>query len=237
MLKVENLSVSYLKINAVRNISFEINEGEIVSLIGSNGAGKTTILKTISGLLKPKSGSILYNGLDVCSSSSSEIVGAGIVQVPEGRQVFSGISVEDNLLLGGFLVKDKKRMWKQIDYVHSLFPILKERAQQKAGSLSGGEQQMLAIGRALISRPSLLLMDEPSLGLAPIVVEQVFEVIQKLQRLGITILLVEQNAGDALAISNRTYILESGEIVLEGKSSEIARDTDVQKFYLGGAPV
>lgn len=235
MLKVENLSVSYNKINAVRNISFEINEGEIVSLIGSNGAGKTTTLKTISGLLKPKSGSIMYNDLDVCSSSSSEIVGAGIVQVPEGRQVFSGISVEDNLLLGGFLIKDKKRIWEQIDYVHSLFPILKERAQQKAGSLSGGEQQMLAIGRALISRPSLLLLDEPSLGLAPIVVEQVFEVIKTLQKSGITILLVEQNAGDALAISNRTYILESGEIVLEGKSSDIARNTDVQKFYLGGA--
>lgn len=234
MLKIENLSVSYNKINAIRNVSFYVEAGEIVSLIGSNGAGKTTTLKTISGLLKAKEGSITYNEKNILKSSSSEIVGSGIVQVPEGRQVFSGISVEDNLLLGGFLVKDKKLIQERIKYVHSLFPILKERARQKAGNLSGGEQQMLAIGRALISGPSLLLLDEPSLGLAPIIVEQVFEVIQKLRDSGMTILLVEQNAGKALQISDRTYILESGQIVLEGQSDEIAQNADVQKFYLGG---
>lgn len=234
MLKIDNLSVSYNKINAVRNISFYVEKGEIVALIGSNGAGKTTTLKTISGLLKAKEGSITYNDKNILKCSSSEIVGSGIVQVPEGRQVFSGISVEDNLLLGGFLVKDRRVVQERIKYVHSLFPILKERGKQKAGSLSGGEQQMLAIGRALISGPSLLLLDEPSLGLAPIIVEQVFEVIQKLRDSGMTILLVEQNAGKALQISDRTYILESGQIVLEGQSDEIAQNADVQKFYLGG---
>lgn len=234
MLEATGLSVSYGQINAVRNVSFHVEEGEIVSLIGSNGAGKTTILKTLSGLLKAKAGTITCQGQDITAKSSSEIVRSGIVHVPEGRQVFSSISVEDNLFLGGYQVRDKGVIRNRMDYVHELFPILKERAHQKAGSLSGGEQQMLAIGRGLISQPKYLLLDEPSLGLAPIIVQQVFRVIRELKGEGITILLVEQNAVDALNISDRTYILESGEIVLEGDSREIAASEDVQKIYLGG---
>ncbi|MBQ8151771.1 MAG: ABC transporter ATP-binding protein [Firmicutes bacterium] len=234
MLKATDLSVSYGHINAVRNVNFHVDEGEIVALIGSNGAGKTTILKTISGLLRAKAGQITCQGKDITKSSPSEIVKSGIVHVPEGRQVFSSISVEDNLWLGGYQVKDKNLIKERIEYVHQLFPILKERASQKAGSLSGGEQQMLAIGRGLISHPKYLLLDEPSLGLAPIIVQQVFRVIQELKETGITILLVEQNAVDALDISDRAYIIESGEIALEGKSSEIAASEDVQRIYLGG---
>ncbi|MBQ9707968.1 MAG: ABC transporter ATP-binding protein [Firmicutes bacterium] len=234
MLKATDLSVSYGHINAVRNVNFHVDEGEIVALIGSNGAGKTTILKTISGLLRARTGQITCQGKDITKSSPSEIVKSGIVHVPEGRQVFSSISVEDNLWLGGYQVKDKNLIKERIEYVHQLFPILKERASQKAGSLSGGEQQMLAIGRGLISHPKYLLLDEPSLGLAPIIVQQVFRVIQELKETGITILLVEQNAVDALDISDRAYIIESGEIALEGKSSEIAASEDVQRIYLGG---
>ena len=234
MLKVNNLSISYKKINAVRNISFEIREGEIVSLIGANGAGKSSTLRTISGLVKAKSGSIMFNGQEMLGKSATEIVSAGIVHVPEGRQVFSKLSVGENLELGGYIVKDKNAIKERTEYVFDLFPILKDRIHQKAGSLSGGEQQMLAIGRGLITGAKLLLLDEPSLGLAPIVVEQVFEVIQTLQKNGMTILLVEQNAMDALAISDRTYIMESGEIKLEGPSSEIAENDEVKQIYLGG---
>lgn len=234
MLELEGLSVSYKKINAVREVSLTVGDGEIVSLIGSNGAGKTTTLKAISGLLKPKSGAVRYNGEKMTGKTASQIVAAGIVQVPEGRQVFSGMTVAENLILGGFLVKDKKVQRERMESVFSLFPILRERQRQKAGSLSGGEQQMLAIGRAIVSGAKLLLLDEPSLGLAPVVVEQVFEVIQKLRETGISILLVEQNANDALAISDRSYIMESGQIVLSGSSREIAGNSDVQKIYLGG---
>ena len=234
MLKVSNLSISYKKINAVRDISFEINEGEIVSLIGSNGAGKTSTMKAISGLVKAKSGSVLFNGKEVLGMSPTQIVSSGIVHVPEGRQVFSKLSVGENLQLGGYLTKDKKIVKERMDYVFSLFPILKERIHQKAGSLSGGEQQMLAIGRGLVTGSKLLLLDEPSLGLAPIVVEQVFDVIQTLKNNGITILLVEQNAWDAMAISDRTYIMESGAIVLEGPSEEVAENEEVKQIYLGG---
>ena len=234
MLKVSNLSISYKKINAVRDISFEINEGEIVSLIGSNGAGKTSTMKAISGLVKAKSGSVLFNGKEVLGMSPTQIVSSGIVHVPEGRQVFSKLSVEENLQLGGYLTKDKKVIRDRMDYVFNLFPILKERLHQKAGSLSGGEQQMLAIGRGLVTGSKLLLLDEPSLGLAPIVVEQVFDVIQTLKESGITILLVEQNAWDAMAISDRTYIMESGAIVLEGPSEEVAENEEVKQIYLGG---
>ena len=234
MLKVSNLSISYKKINAVREISFAIREGEIVSLIGSNGAGKTSTMKAISGLLKAKSGSILFNGKEILGMSPTQIVSAGIVHVPEGRQVFSKLSVGENLQLGGYLIKDRKVLKERMDYVFDMFPILKERIHQKAGSLSGGEQQMLAIGRGLVTGAKLLLLDEPSLGLAPIVVEQVFEVIQTLQQNGMTILLVEQNALDAMAISNRTYIMESGAIVMEGPSEEVAENEEVKRIYLGG---
>jgi len=234
MLKVSNLSISYKKINAVREISFEIREGEIVSLIGSNGAGKTSTMKAISGLIKAKSGSILFNGKEILGMSPTQIVSAGIVHVPEGRQVFSKLSVGENLQLGGYLIKDRKVLKERMDYVFDMFPILKERIHQKAGSLSGGEQQMLAIGRGLVTGAKLLLLDEPSLGLAPIVVEQVFEVIQTLQQNGMTILLVEQNALDAMAISNRTYIMESGAIVMEGPSEEVAENEEVKRIYLGG---
>jgi len=234
MLKVSNLSISYKKINAVREISFEIREGEIVSLIGSNGAGKTSTMKAISGLIKAKSGSILFNGKEILGMSPTQIVSAGIVHVPEGRQVFSKLSVGENLQLGGYLIKDRKVLKERMDYVFDMFPILKERIHQKGGSLSGGEQHMLASGRGLVTGAKLLLLDEPSLGLAPIVVEQVFEVIQTLQQNGMTILLVEQNALDAMAISNRTYIMESGAIVMEGPSEEVAENEEVKRIYLGG---
>lgn len=234
MLKVNNLSISYKKINAVRDISFEIREGEIVSLIGSNGAGKTSTMRAISGLVKAKSGSIQFNGREVLGMNPTQIVSSGIVHVPEGRQVFGKLSVGENLQLGGYLTKDRKVIRDRMNYVFDLFPILKERIHQKAGSLSGGEQQMLAIGRGLVTGSKLLLLDEPSLGLAPIVVEQVFEVIQTLQKNGMTILLVEQNAWDAMAISDRTYIMESGSIVMEGPSEEVAENEEVKRIYLGG---
>ena len=234
MLKVSNLNISYKKINAVRDVSFEIREGEIVSLIGANGAGKTSTMRAISGLVKARSGSILFNGKEVLGMTPTQIVASGIVHVPEGRQVFSKLSVGENLEMGGFLTKDRKVVRERMDRIFELFPILKERIHQKAGSLSGGEQQMLAIGRGLVTGSKLLLLDEPSLGLAPIIVEQVFEVIQKLKESGMTILLVEQNAWDAMAISDRTYIMESGAIVLEGPSEEVAENEEVKRIYLGG---
>ena len=234
MLKVSNLSISYKKINAVRDISFEIGEGEIVSLIGSNGAGKTSTMRAISGLVRVKSGVITLNGEEITGKSPSQIVSAGIVHVPEGRQVFSRLTVAENLEMGGWLTRDKQKVWERTEYVFELFPVLRERLRQKAGSLSGGEQQMLAIGRGLVTGAKLLLLDEPSLGLAPIVVEQVFEVIQTLQQNGMTILLVEQNALDAMAISSRTYIMESGAIVMEGPSEEVAENEEVKRIYLGG---
>ena len=234
ILKVRDLSISYKKINAVRNISFEINEGEIVSLIGSNGAGKTSTMRCVSGLIKAKSGSILFEEQEILGKTPAQIVSAGIVHVPEGRQIFSKLSVGENLQLGGYLTKDRRVIKERMDYVFHLFPILKERFHQKAGSLSGGEQQMLAIGRGLVTGSKLLLLDEPSLGLAPIIVEQVFEVIRTLQKNGITILLVEQNAWDAMAISDRTYIMESGAIKMEGSSAEVAENEEVKRIYLGG---
>ena len=233
MLKVSNLSISYKKINAVREISFEIREGEIVSLIGSNGAGKTSTMRALSGLVKA-GGSILLNGEEMRGKSPTQIVSAGIAHVPEGRQVFSRLTVEENLQMGGYLTKDKQKVRERMEYVFDLFPVLRERTRQKAGSLSGGEQQMLAIGRGLVTGPKLLLLDEPSLGLAPIVVGRLFEVIRSLRENGITILLVEQNALDAMAISNRTYIMESGSIVMDGPSREIAGNDEVKRIYLGG---
>ena len=234
MLEIEHLSVSYGRINAVRDVSLTVGKGEIVSLIGANGAGKSTTLKAVSGLLKAREGTVRWEEADLTGRSASQIVAAGIVQVPEDRQVFSEMTVLENLLLGGYLVKDKNVRQSRIEEVCALFPILWERQRQKAGSLSGGEQQMLAIGRAIVSGARALLLDEPSLGLAPVVIEQVFDVILRLRDSGLAILLVEQNAGDALAISDRGYIMESGQIVLSGPGRDLADNDDVRNIYLGG---
>lgn len=234
MLEIEHLSVSYGRINAVRDVSLTVGKGEIVSLIGANGAGKSTTLKAVSGLLKAREGTVRWEETDLTGRSASQIVAAGIVQVPEDRQVFSEMTVLENLLLGGYLVKDKNVRQSRIEEVCALFPILWERQRQKAGSLSGGEQQMLAIGRAIVSGARALLLDEPSLGLAPVVIEQVFDVILRLRNSGLAILLVEQNAGDALAVSDRGYIMESGQIVLSGPGRDLAGNDDVRNIYLGG---
>ncbi len=234
MLEIEHLSVSYGRINAVRDVSLTVGKGEIVSLIGANGAGKSTTLKAVSGLLKAREGTVRWEEADLTGRSASQIVAAGIVQVPEDRQVFSEMTVLENLLLGGYLVKDKNVRQSRIEEVCALFPILWERQRQKAGSLSGGEQQMLAIGRAIVSGARALLLDEPSLGLAPVVIEQVFDVILRLRNSGLAILLVEQNAGDALAVSDRGYIMESGQIVLSGPGRDLADNDDVRNIYLGG---
>ena len=234
MLEIEHLSVSYGRINAVRDVSLPVGKGALVSLIGANGAGKATTLQAVSGLLKAREGTVRWEEADLTGRSASQIVAAGIVQVPEDRQVFSEMTVLENLLLGGYLVKDKNVRQSRIEEVCALFPILWERQRQKAGSLSGGEQQMLAIGRAIVSGARALLLDEPSLGLAPVVIEQVFDVILRLRNSGLAILLVEQNAGDALAVSDRGYIMESGQIVLSGPGRDLAGNDDVRNIYLGG---
>ena len=234
MLKVENLSVNYGVINAVKDVSFEINEGEIVSLIGANGAGKTTILKTISGLLKARSGSITYLGNNIQKQSAPKIVAEGISQVPEGRHIFSGLSVMENLQMGAFLTKGKQRIQDNYREVFDRFPILKERQGQDAATLSGGEQQMLAMGRALMVNPKLILLDEPSMGLAPIFINEIFEIIKAINKAGTTVLLIEQNAKKALSISDRAYVVATGEIKLAGTGQELLANRDVQKAYLGG---
>ena len=234
MLKVQDLYVNYGSIVALQGISFEVHKGEIVSLVGANGAGKSTALKTISGLLKPKSGKIFFKGKAIENKKSYTIVQNGVVHVPEGRQIFSKMTVAENLRLGGYNVKNKAVYEERLEKSYELFPKLKERYKQSAGTLSGGEQQMLAIARGLMSGPELLLLDEPSLGLAPIVVQQVFEVVKELKASGITILLVEQNAYDALKISDRAYIMETGKIVLSGTGEELIGNKDVQNIYLGG---
>lgn len=234
MLKVQDLYVNYGSIVALQGISFEVHKGEIVSLVGANGAGKSTTLKTISGLLKPKSGKIFFKGKAIENKKSYTIVQNGVVHVPEGRQIFSKMTVAENLRLGGYNVKNKAVYEERLEKSYELFPKLKERYKQSAGTLSGGEQQMLAIARGLMSGPELLLLDEPSLGLAPIVVQQVFEVVKELKASGITILLVEQNAYDALKISDRAYIMETGKIVLSGTGEELIGNKDVRNIYLGG---
>ncbi len=234
MLTVKGLEVNYGMINAVRGINFEVNQGEIVSLIGANGAGKSTILRTISGLVKPAAGEILYEGEDLLAKSPRQIVQKGISQVPEGRHVFKGLSVEENLEMGAFLRKDKDQIQKDYEEIYERFPILKERLKQDASTLSGGEQQMLAMGRALMSKPRLLLLDEPSMGLAPIFIKEIFNIIVDIQKQGTTVLLIEQNANMALQISNRGYVLETGEIILSGSGEELLASDDVQKAYLGG---
>ena len=234
MLEVKNLSVHYGMIQAVRNVDFTVKEGEIVSLIGANGAGKSTILKTLSGLIHPSEGEILYLGENIASTSAKKIVEKGLVQVPEGRHVFPGLTVKENLELGAFLRKDKEEIQKDMEAVFERFPILKERKDQDAQTLSGGEQQMLAMGRALMRRPKLLFLDEPSMGLAPIFIREIFKIIQEIQKTGTTVLLIEQNAKMALSISNRAYVLETGSVVLSGTGQELLESDEIQKAYLGG---
>ena len=234
MLELSNVNVYYGPIHAVKNLSLKIEEGEIVTLIGANGAGKTTTLKTISGLLHPRSGSMMYKNQDITQVNPEKIVGLGISQVPEGRRVFPSMSVLENLEMGAYLRKDKKQIAKDMDNVFERFPRLKERYKQMAGTLSGGEQQMLAIGRALMARPELLLMDEPSMGLAPLLVKEIFEIIKDINERGTTILLVEQNANMALSIADKAYVIETGEIVLHGSAQELMNSEQVKKAYLGG---
>ncbi|HEU2374441.1 TPA: ABC transporter ATP-binding protein [Streptococcus pneumoniae] len=234
MLKVENLSVHYGMIQAVRDVSFEVNEGEVVSLIGANGAGKTTILRTLSGLVRPSSGKIEFLGQEIPKMPAQKIVAGGLSQVPEGRHVFPGLTVMENLEMGAFLKKNREENQANLKKVFSRFPRLEERKNQDAATLSGGEQQMLAMGRALMSTPKLLLLDEPSMGLAPIFIQEIFDIIQDIQKQGTTVLLIEQNANKALAISNRGYVLETGKIVLSGTGKELASSEEVRKAYLGG---
>ena len=234
MLKVENLSVHYGMIQAIRDVSFEVNEGEVVSLIGANGAGKTTILRTLSGLVRPSAGKIQFLGKEIQKMPAQKIVAGGLSQVPEGRHVFPGLTVMENLEMGAFLKKNREENQANLKKVFSRFPRLEERKKQDAATLSGGEQQMLAMGRALMSTPKLLLLDEPSMGLAPIFIQEIFDIIQDIQKQGTTVLLIEQNANKALAISDRGYVLETGKIVLSGTGKELAASDEVRKAYLGG---
>lgn len=234
LLKVENLSISYGAIEAVKDISFEVNEGEVVTLIGANGAGKTSTLRAISGLEKVSSGKIIYNGQEIQKIPTRKIVAEGLSQVPEGRHVFPGMTVLENLEMGAFLSTDKDTNLLNLKKVFSRFPRLEERKNQDAATLSGGEQQMLAMGRALMSQPKLLLLDEPSMGLAPIFIQEIFDIIQDIQKQGTTVLLIEQNANKALAIADRGYVLETGKIVLSGTGKELLASEEVRKAYLGG---
>ena len=234
MLTVNDINVFYEAIHAIKGVSLEVNEGEIVTLIGANGAGKSTILRTISGLLKPKTGSIQFVGQEIAGMPAHEIVKTGISQVPEGRRIFAEMSVLENLELGAFTRKDKDGIKADMELVFERFPRLKERIGQLAGTLSGGEQQMLAMGRALMSRPRLLLLDEPSMGLAPLLIKEIFAIIQDINKTGTTVLLVEQNANMALSIAHRAYVLETGRITLSGDAKELAASDEVRKAYLGG---
>lgn len=234
MLTVSDLHVYYGAIHALKGISLQVNQGEIVTLIGANGAGKTTTLHTLSGLLKPKQGQILFQGQYITGMAAQKIVAMGVSQVPEGRRVFANMSVLENLELGAFLRNDKDGIKDDMEKVFVRFPRLKERIHQLAGTLSGGEQQMLAMGRALMSRPKLLLMDEPSMGLAPILVQEIFSIIKEINQAGTTILLVEQNAHMALSIAHKAYVIETGKIVLSGPAKELAESEEVKKAYLGG---
>jgi branched-chain amino acid transport system ATP-binding protein len=234
LLDVKNLEVAYGGIKAVKGVDFHINQGELVTLIGANGAGKTTTLKTLVGMVKKASGTITYDGREVAGIPSHDFVRHGLVMVPEGRGVFSKLTVEENLHMGAFYRNDKPEIQSDIERVYNLFPRLKERFKQLAGTLSGGEQQMVAMGRAMLSRPKLLLLDEPSMGLAPIIVQKIFEIIQMVANEGVTILLVEQNAKLALEVSNRGYVMESGRITTTGPARELLNDERVREAYLGG---
>lgn len=232
LLKVDNIEVYYGMIKALKGVSFEVNKGEIVALIGANGAGKTTILHTVSGLLQPKSGSIEFNGKDITKVPAHKIVTMGMAHVPEGRRIFSQLSVYDNIKLGAYTRKDKEEIEQTLEYVYERFPRLKERKNQIAGTLSGGEQQMLAMGRALMSKPDFVLMDEPSMGLSPLLVSEIFDIIKAINENGTTVLLVEQNAKKALSIADRAYVLETGSIVLSGDAKDLMNDESVKKAYL-----
>lgn len=234
MLKVTDLTVHYGAIQALRGISFDVNEGEIITLIGSNGAGKTTTLHSVSNIIKKTSGKVEFLGNDITNVSADNIVKTGLIQVPEGRRVFANMSVKENLEMGAYTRKDKAGIKTDMEKVYELFPRLKERIKQLSGTLSGGEQQMLAMGRALMSNPKLLLLDEPSMGLAPILVDEIFSIIQEINKTGTTILLVEQNAYKALSIADRAYILETGTIIKSGKASDLINDDTVKSAYLGG---
>ncbi|MFX3673624.1 MAG: ABC transporter ATP-binding protein [Paenisporosarcina sp.] len=234
MLKVEQLDVYYGNIQALKGISLEVNEGEIVTLIGANGAGKSTLLKTLSGLIKPKAGLINYMNTSIAGKPAQSIVKAGISHVPEGRRVFSNMTVVENLELGAYLRKDSKEIKKDFDKVYELFPRLYERRKQLSGTLSGGEQQMLAMGRAIMAKPKLLLLDEPSMGLAPLMVKTIFQIIEEINREGTTILLVEQNANVALSIADRGYVVETGRVVVSGPAAELQASEQIKLAYLGG---
>ena len=233
MLEVKDLHVSYGGIRALRGVNLEVPDGRIVTLIGANGAGKSTLLRTISGLVKAESGSITYDGKELLGMPINKILELGIAQVPEGRRVFTNLSVLENLKIGAYLRKDKAGIQKDIEWVYELFPRLQERSWQMAGTLSGGEQQMLAVGRALMSRPKLLMLDEPSLGLAPLVVKGIFEIIREINRQGVTVLLIEQNANMALKTADLAYVLETGEITLHGTGAELLTNEAVKRAYLG----
>ena len=233
MLSIENISVNYGAIEALRGVSIHVEKGEVVTLIGANGAGKTTTLRTITGLLEPREGRITFEGEDIAGKPTHKLVARGISMSPEGRGVFANLSVRENLQMGAYLQKNRSEIASGMNRIFEMFPRLKERESQKAGTLSGGEQQMLAMGRALMSRPRLLLLDEPSLGLAPLVVHTIFEAIEEIRGKGTTILLVEQNANAALSHSDRAYVLETGHIVMEGSSKELANDPRIKEAYLG----
>jgi branched-chain amino acid transport system ATP-binding protein len=233
LLEVKDLHVFYGAIHALQGVSFDLNEGEIVTLIGANGAGKSTTLKTISGLLRPRQGTIVYHGTDLTHVAASKIVSMGISQVPEGRKIFAPLTVRDNLEMGAYTRKDAKEIKQSMERVFVSFPRLKERINQPGGTLSGGEQQMLAMGRGLMSNPKLLLLDEPSMGLSPLLVEEIFRIIEEINKQGMSILLVEQNAAMALSIANRAYVLETGTVALEGPAQELLENPQVKTAYLG----
>ena len=233
MLKANNLHVFYGAIHAIKDVSFHVDQGEIVTLIGANGAGKSTILNTISGLLRPRAGEVNFMGRNITGVAPHKIVRSGLVQVPEGRKVFAEMSVQENLEIGAFAINDREKIEKTLESIYQHFPRLRERRKQLAGTLSGGEQQMLAMGRALMSDPKLLMLDEPSMGLSPILVGEIFEIIQEVNRGGITIFLVEQNAKMALSIANRAYVLETGHVLMEGDAHELMDNDEVRKAYLG----
>ena len=233
MLEVKDLQVSYGMIQAIKGISFEVSQGEVIALIGANGAGKTTILHTVTGLLAPKAGSIMFEGQDITKVPAHKIVSMGMAHVPEGRRVFAQLSVYDNLKMGAYTRTDKNEIEESLEMVYKRFPRLEERKNQMAGTLSGGEQQMLAMGRALMSKPKIILMDEPSMGLSPIFVNEIFNIIQDVSASGTTVLLVEQNAKKALSIADRAYVLETGNIALEGDAKVLMNDDSIKKAYLG----
>ena len=233
MLNVENIQVYYGVINAIKGVSFEVNEGEVIALIGANGAGKTTILHTITGLVAPSGGRILFEGHDLIRTPAHKIISLGMAHVPEGRRIFQQLTVYENLKLGAYTLRSKEKIEQNLSYIYTHFPRLEERKNQVAGTLSGGEQQMLAMGRALMSNPKILLMDEPSMGLSPLLVSEIFKIIKEVSKEGTTVLLVEQNAKKALSIADRAYVLETGKIVMQGRADALAGDPRIQAAYLG----